>query len=332
MAMNYLESPSTDPAFNLALEQYVFDALPRDRSYFMLWQNDNAIIVGRHQNTMEEINAAYVAEHNIKVVRRLSGGGAVYHDLGNLNYTFITDANPDRPDVMDLQVFCQPLIRALDKLGVQAEAHGRNDITIDGKKFSGNAQYIKDGRVMHHGTILFDSDLSVLGEALNVSPEKYESKGVKSVRSRVTNVRPYLPEGTTLQQFKQALLTHMMEGQTLTEYTLSPADLTAIEALKERYELWDWNYGVSPKYTLRKSGRFPSSGQVDLHIDVVDGRIADFVAYGDYLGNGDVSELADELKGCRLERESLQTVLDYIPDWWYFHDMRASELVDLILL
>ncbi|MPM06170.1 Lipoate-protein ligase LplJ [bioreactor metagenome] len=331
MAITYIESPSTDPAFNLALEEYVFKNLPRDKTYFMLWQNDNAIIVGRHQNTAEEVNAVYVSEHNIKVVRRLSGGGAVYHDLGNLNYTFIADAKDAQ--VIDLQYFCLPLIRALEKLGVHAGMQGRNDIVIDGKKFSGNSQYIKDDRIMHHGTILFDSDLSVLSEALKADPEKFESKGVKSVRNRVTNLRPYLPEGTTLKQFREALLANMTEGEELETYTLSPADLMGVQKIRQgRYELWDWNYGVSPDYTVRRSKRFPSCGLVELRIQVVEGRIANLAVFGDFIGNGDADELAGELKGCRMERRALTAVLELIPVSWYFFDVSSEELVDLILL
>ena len=192
MKLSYLDLMTTDPSYNLAMEQYVFDCLPRDRMYFMLWQNDNAIIVGKYQNTIAEINEETVRERGIRVVRRLSGGGAVYHDMGNLNFTFITDVGES--NALDLKLFCEPVVRTLATLGVKAEVNGRNDITIDGKKFSGNSQYIRQGRVMHHGTIMFDSDLSVVGEALRVDPTKIQTKGIRSVRSRVTNVAEH-PEG-----------------------------------------------------------------------------------------------------------------------------------------
>ena len=155
MKLSYLDLMTTDPSYNLAMEQYVFDCLPRDRMYFMLWQNDNAIIVGKYQNTISEINEQAVRERGIRVVRRLSGGGAVYHDMGNLNFTFITDAGGS--SALDMKLFCAPVVRTLAALGVKAEVNGRNDITIDGKKFSGNSQYLRQGRVMHHGTIMFDS-------------------------------------------------------------------------------------------------------------------------------------------------------------------------------
>ena len=158
----------------------------------MLWQNDNAVIIGKYQNTLAEINQPYVEAHKIKVVRRLSGGGAVYHDLGNLNYTYITDAG--ELGTLNMRVFCEPIVKALAEFGVTAEINGRNDMTIHGKKFSGNAQYIRHGRVMHHGTLLYNSDLSAVSKALQVDPEKIRAKGMESVRSRVTNIRRYLKE------------------------------------------------------------------------------------------------------------------------------------------
>ena len=194
--LNYLNIYTTDPAFNLAAEQYVFENLPKDRMYFMLWQNDNAIIIGKYQNTLAEINEKNVLENGMKVVRRLSGGGAVYHDLGNLNFTFIADAG--ELEELNMRVFCQPIVKALAKIGITAEINGRNDITIDGRKFSGNAQYMRSGRIMHHGTIMFDSNLEMVQKALNVDPSKIESKGKKSVRSRVTNIREYLREDISL--------------------------------------------------------------------------------------------------------------------------------------
>lgn len=220
MKLSYLDLMTTDPSYNLAMEQYVFDCLPRDRMYFMLWQNDNAIIVGKYQNTISEINEQAVRERGIRVVRRLSGGGAVYHDMGNLNFTFITDAGGS--SALDMKLFCAPVVRTLAALGVKAEVNGRNDITIDGKKFSGNSQYLRQGRVMHHGTIMFDSDLSVVGEALRVDPTKIQTKGIRSVRSRVTNVAEHLPERVTLPEFRRILLENILRENQGEEYPLTP--------------------------------------------------------------------------------------------------------------
>ena len=209
--MVYIESPSTNPAFNLALEQYVFDRMDRSQEYFMLWQNDNTVVIGKNQNAFAEVNQKVADAKHISVVRRLSGGGAVYHDLGNLNFTFILDAK-DATD-LDIRLFCQPIAELLRSLNVPAEVNGRNDISIEGKKFSGNSQYLKQGRIMHHGTLMFHSDLSVVADVLNVSADKFQSKAAKSVKARVTNIAPYLPEGFTLAQFKALLLKYILKEE-----------------------------------------------------------------------------------------------------------------------
>lgn len=305
----YIESHSVDPAFNLALEQYVFDSMPRDRDYFWLWQNDNAIVVGKHQNTSEEINQAFVKEHGVRVVRRLSGGGAVYHDLGNVNFTFICDAGD--LEQLNLRAFCQPVVRTLRKIGVPAEASGRNDITIDGKKFSGNSQYVKKGRIMHHGTLMFDSDLSVVGQALRASAAKYESKGFKSVRSRVTNIKPFVDRPMDMAEFQQILKDDMIEGSDVEVYQLTRADREEILKIqKERYDTWEWNYGASPKYSVKKVRRFEGCGQIEACMNVEQGRILAFEAFGDYFGNGATEALKERLKGCSLRSEELEKALE----------------------
>lgn len=217
--LSYLNLYTTDPAWNLAAEQYVFDRLPRDRTYFMLWQNDNAIIIGKHQNTAAEINEQFVRENGVRVVRRLSGGGAVYHDMGNLNFTFIADAGD--MESINFRLFCRPVVAALAKIGVTAEINGRNDMTIDGQKFSGNSQYLKEGRVMHHGTIMFDSNLDLVAQALHVDQEKIRAKGIASVRSRVTTVRRHMTNPVGLEEFRHLLLQEILEQQPGEEYVLS---------------------------------------------------------------------------------------------------------------
>ena len=330
MNMVYLESPRTDPAFNLALEQYVFDQMPRDKSYFMLWQNDNAIIVGKYQNTAAEINAAYVKEHGIQVVRRLSGGGAVYHDLGNINFTFVTDAGEN--EGIDLQVFCIPVVKALEHLGVHAEISGRNDITIDGQKFSGNAQYVKQGRIMHHGTILFDSNLSVVASALNVPKDKIASKGIQSVRSRVTNVKPYVKGDLTIAEFWSVLKTYMVEERQLEQHRFTPEEIAAVEALREeRYSTWAWNYGRSPRYSIQKERRVEGCGKIEVCYAVENGVITAFTAYGDFFSGGELEDLAQCLIGCRPEETALLAALEGVSVGHYFKNLTREELVAILL-
>ncbi len=326
----YIKSPSTNPYFNLALEQYVFDNLDRAHSYLMLWQNDNTIVVGKYQNTYGEVNQKFVDEHKINVVRRLSGGGAVYHDLGNLNYTFITDAG----DVAEIRfdVFCKPIVDLLQKLGVPAKLQGRNDMTVDGRKFSGNAQYVKQGRVMHHGTLMFSSDLSVLSQALQVSKDKIESKGVASVRSRVCNLCEYLPAGYGIPDFERDLPREISQNQPLGVYTLSPQELELVEKLqKTRYEKWDWNYGRSPACSIQKTRRIDGVGKIEIFLDVKDGKIEDIHFKGDYFSAGDTQALSQLLLGCPFNREELHQVLQGQEISYYFQGLSFDDFANLLL-
>ena len=324
----YIHVTSTDPAFNLALEEYVFDWLPRDRQYFFFWQNQNAIIIGKHQNTLAEINETYVQEHGIRVVRRLSGGGAVYHDLGNLNFTWITDAG-DASQV-DLGKFCQPVADALRALGADVQVSGRNDILIDGQKISGNAQYVRDGRVMHHGTLLFDADLSVLGNALKVDPAKIQAKGVRSVRSRVTTIRPHLAAGITLVDLQKRILEHLFPAGT-TEYHLTDADIAAVKAIKRaRYDTWDWNYGASPPCTLVRKLRIEGCGIVEAYIRQEKGRIASLEFRGDFFSAEEPEILAAGLLGLRLLEEDCRPVLENTDVSRFFTGAQISDILVLL--
>ena len=297
----------------------------------MLWQNDNTIVIGKHQNTVAEINSKYVQEHDIHVVRRLSGGGAVYHDLGNINFTFI--ANAGDIESINLKMFCQPLVRALEKLGVHAEVSGRNDVTIDGKKFSGNSQYIKHGRIMHHGTIMFDSDLSIVGEALNVPKDKIESKGLQSVRSRITNVKPYLKEDITIEQFKALLKQYMMSDRDLEEWSFDETTMEAVRRLRDgQYATWEWNYGTSPKYQIEKKRRVDGVGGFEILMNVGEGGvITDFATKGDYFGNGDTEELRAAVIGCRAEREALLAAIRSVNLDVCYKNLTPESFADLLL-
>jgi len=327
--MKYINWKETDPQMNLAFEEYVFNQMDKGESYFLLWQNDNAVIVGKHQNTIEEINQEYVRENDIKVVRRLSGGGAVYHDLGNLNFTFIV--NDHGQEQFDFQTFTRPLVEALKTLGVNAEFNSRNDIAIDGKKFSGNSQYAKRGRILHHGTILFNSNLATIQSALKVKNDKIESKGIKSVKSRVTNIATYLDEGYTLDDFKTALLKAMFENDNLETITLLEEEIQAIEQLKtEKYATWDWNYGKSPQYNLRKE-RKCDFGLITVLLQVVKGEIKEIHFYGDYFGNGDIQELEALFTGIKPTEEALLEVLKNIELADYINGLDSKTLIDLIL-
>jgi lipoate-protein ligase A len=326
----YIENGDTDPCRNLALEQFVFDRLDRRHSYFMLWRNHNAIIVGKHQNTQAEINRPFVDAHNISVVRRLSGGGAVYHDLGNLNFTFITDADAGG---INFAAFCEPVQRALLSFGVPVTIAGRNDMTVERKKFSGNAQYLKGGRIMHHGTILYDSDLGVLSQALNAPDDKIESRGIKSVRSRVTNIRPYMKTDMPVDGFWKALREFMFAAFAMREYALSPADHAAVDELRTRvYAQWDWNYGASPPYNIRKKRRIAGSGTFEALLEMAEGGIITHAAfYGDFFGGDDPAELAEKITALPLEYGALKNAIRNIDISRYFYHLTADDFLSLLL-
>lgn len=327
--MLYIENESNNPYYNLAMEEYLFN-LGDKEDYLLLWINEPTIVVGKHQNTIEEINADYVKEKNIHVVRRITGGGAVYHDLGNLNYSLII--KNDYKGDYDFKKFTLPIVKALGKIGIEAEQSGRNDITIDGKKFSGNAQFISKGKLLHHGTLLFDSHMEELVNALKVSEDKIASKGIKSVRSRVTNIKEYLSDYIDIIKFKELLLQYMFEeDKSLKIGQLSDEDIKSIELLKaEKYMTWEWNYGKSPEFNIRKSKRF-ESGKVEALINVKGGIIENIKFYGDFFAKGDISDIENALKGQRYEEVEIKEVLKSINIGCYFKNIDSDGLLNVII-
>jgi lipoate-protein ligase A len=316
------------PQFNLALEEYVLNHLDPRHPYVIIWQNEPAVIIGRNQNTLAEVNMKFVKEKGIHVVRRLSGGGAVYHDLGNLNFTFIVDG--DKGVVSNFEFFTRPVIKALHSLGVQAEFSGRNDITIDGKKFSGNAQYWSKNRLLNHGTILFNSDLAVVQEALNVKTDKLQAKGIKSVRSRVTNIYPYLKTPVTIEEFKEILLKFMQEEQTGPDIALTPEQVTEVERIKaERYARWEWNFGESPECEIVKEQRF-AGGKLELHLNIREGRISDLQIFGDFFGTLPVRELAERINGRQYREEDVAAALAEVDFTQYFLGISEAEFIECL--
>ena len=250
---------STEPAWNLAAEEYLLNSSHED--CFMLWRNRSAVIVGCNQNTRAQVNAEFLEKYNTPVVRRLSGGGAVYHDLGNVNFTLIDVSGRDRQ--MDFRTYTRPILDFLNRIGVPAVFDGRNDLSLEGRKISGNAQYIHRGRILHHGTLLFDVDLEMLAEALLVDPSKFQDKAVDSIRQRVTNIRPHLPDSVSIEKFVEQLLLSVQESKNARRASFSEADRQAIESLAdEKYRRWEWNFGHSPDYNFCKTTRTSGSASI----------------------------------------------------------------------
>lgn len=333
--MLYVESPFTDPYKNLALEEYFFYqplAGYPDRDILMLWQNENSIIIGKHQNTLEEINEEAVKKYGTKVVRRNTGGGAVYHDLGNLNFSFITTANEDVD--ISYERFLEPVIDALQALGVPAVKSGRNDITADGKKISGNAQAQHQNRILHHGTLLFCADLGKAGELLKVSRDKLSSKGVKSVKSRIGNIKDWLHEpkacsGMSVLEFRDYLRTYFeKEAGGIIKAAVTPEILAETEELAiHKYASRDWNYGRSPKFNHRKEKRF-TNGKVTVEMLVQKGRITVCKISGDFLALCPASDVEEKLKGLEYRQEAIEEVLDCIPLVKYFGNIAKEQLME----
>lgn len=326
--MIYVKSEHTDPSWNLAMEEYLVDLIPAGERCLYLWQNDNTIVVGKNQNTLAEINLDYVQAHGIHVCRRLSGGGAVYHDLGNLNYTWIADA--PRDGGIAFAPFCTPVVEAIRSYGVEAALSGRNDILVEGKKISGNAQYYHHGKVIHHGTILFSSQLNVLSQALKVDQTKFQGKGISSVRSRVTNLRECIGEQVTLEDFCRRLTDCIRREEALTLLELTMRDREEIGKLQQRYNSWQWNYGYSPAFNRTEKFRIDGCGTLELCCQIERGVLESIRIRGDFFGQKDISGLETALAGCGANRSAIRRCLEALEVEDYISGLDAGTLASLI--
>lgn len=324
MSTIYLETGSQDPFYNLAFEEYVLTHRV-EGDYLILWQNDNTIVIGQNQNAEAEINRSFVETHGIHVVRRMTGGGAVYHDMGNLNYSFITDGGD--PGQLSMAAFTRPVVEALQALGLAAESSGRNDILVNGKKVSGTAQRLARGRILHHGTLLFDSNSDMVAGALHADPEKFRSKSVKSVRSRIGNIRDALGQDMELQDFWNYLKSALARDGFLPG-SLTAAELEGVMDLKKsKYDTWEWNFGRSPKFDLVNKQRFPG-GTLEIGLRVESGHIAEAAFYGDFLSVTSLEPLRQALQGCPFREEETAAVLDQFPLREMFGGIRKEEILE----
>ena len=327
----------TDAHVNLALEEYVFRHRPADDDLLLFYVNAPSIIIGRNQNTIEEINPEVVAERGIRVVRRISGGGAVYHDLGNLNFSFMTPNVGGRFNRYDH--FTRPVVEVLRELGVPAELGGRNDILAGGRKISGNAQFATPSRMFSHGTLLFDANLDDVTAALNPKPGKVESKGVKSIRSRVANISEFVAPAAPgeralgVEELRELIIERIFgtrDRARIPMLELTDADWVGIrELVTRKYGTWSWNFGENPASNVQRARRFPA-GEVDVRIDVQSGHIAAIRIFGDFMGLGEVSDVESRLAGVPFDREAIVGALAGMRLAEYFGGIDAEEVLGLV--
>lgn len=325
--MLFIKNDNTNPYLNHAIEEYILKKFEED--CFMLWKNEPCILIGKNQNTLSEINMDYVKKHNLPVVRRMSGGGAIFNDLGNLHFTFIS--NNKKNCFADFSKFTYPIINAMKKIGVNAELSGRNDLTINEKKFSGNAQYNYKNKILHHGSILFSSNMNDLTAALKVKDIKFKDKAVKSVGSRVTNVSEHLKVPMNLDEFKDFLTNSVRDEQEeATLYELTQEDWIHIKKISEdKYSTWEWNYGKSPKFNYCSEKKF-LGGIVQANINVQKGFISNIKLYGDFFSEGDIVDLEKALTDVKYREVDVRNVFKKVSIEKYMVNINENDLVQVM--
>ena len=325
--MRYLRNLSTDVYFNMAFDEYALEQLPLNEPLFFLWQNRSAVIIGLNQNAYAEVDIDYLHLHNIDLARRITGGGAVYHDLGNLNYTIVgrsSDIERDYPE------YARHMLKALQALGVQAELSGRNDILVDGRKVSGYAKRVYKDRLMVHGTLMYDVDIEVLTHVLTPPTTKLEAKGIASVKSRVANLKEYLPQFADINAFTQALEWQLSNRYQDKEYMLTESQLGEIRAVAEtKFASPGWIYGRSPNSVIAYSKRLPC-GNVSVHMDIKRGVVAQCSITGDFLGNAPITAIENLLQGCLYERTALQQRLATVNIQDYLDGTDSDTFINLL--
>lgn len=326
--MIYINSNSTSPYFNFALEEYLLTQKDLDDDeIFLFWRTNPTIMVGRYQNTFSEINEKYVRENNVNVVRRNSGGGTIYTDMGAWQFTFIEKNYKE--EGISFDKFTGPIVEALQKQDVDAHFNSRNDLLIGNRKFSGNVQYRKDNAILHHGSILFNTDIQAMVESITVAEDKIIAKGIKSVRERVINISEVMKDNITSENFRDIMLDSLLKNSTT--YTLTKEDIKSINKIqKEKFESWDWNYGKNPIFNISRYKRF-NGGRVDFKLNVKKGIIKNCTIEGDFFLSGEISILEESFIDCKYVREDISKLLDTLDIENYFYKITKDDLLECII-
>lgn len=326
--MIYIENTSTDPYFNLALEYYLIsEKKPDDDLVFLFWRTEPTLMVGKYQNTLEEINEKYVREQNIRVVRRMSGGGTIYTDPGGWQYSFL--ARNGGGEICFFK-FIEPVVRVIRDMGADAGMNGRNDLVVSGRKISGNAQYMHGGYTVHHGSLLYKTDLERLAKSTAADPHKIVSKGIKSVRDRVANIADFLEDPPSPEEFGRRMINSLTRGG-VRAYALTAEDIEGTQRIAdEKFRSWQAVYGASPKSNIFKTGRF-EGGKVEAGLDIQKGRIADVRFSGDFFCAGDMDLLREALIGCEYDRDKVKAALSAVDMGKLFYKIGPEEILDLLV-
>ncbi len=324
--MQFINYLGQDAYTNIAMDSWLLYNLKPTEPVFALWQNKRAVIVGRNQNTFAEVNQDYIDSHDVQVVRRVSGGGAVYHDEGNICFTFFVPVESSAS--VNFHQFVKPMYDALHAVGINAEITGRNDLEVEGKKVSGNAQRYAGGYLMHHGTLLWDTDVEAMIRSLNVSDEKFVSKAAKSVRARVGNIKDYAPD-LTLETFLEKLKYYLTDEGKDGELILTSEQLAGIKDWRDnQFSTWAWNYGESPKFEFSNHAKF-TGGSIDVQVNVEHGKISEINFLGDFLGVRDWRDIKAQFIGVEFSPEAVLSVLETNKEGQYFGTIENEELAQM---
>lgn len=325
--MIYINSNSTDANFNFALEKYAMDELDLSHEYFLFWRTEPTLMIGKFQNALQEINMDYVKANHVNVVRRVTGGGTIYTDMNGWQFSFITK-NPIGKNI-DFAHFTKPIINALASINITAELSGRNDLLIDGRKFSGNAQYKSKKVNLHHGSLLFNTNIENMVRALSVADEKLISKGIKSVRSRVTNISEHLDKDLSSEAFRDVMLDTLTKD--MSTYELTEGDIRRISEIKaDQFDTWAWNFGNSPKFNITKEHRY-AGGKLSVCSYIEKGVIKDIEFYGDFFEQKDIAFLREGLLGCPYETDSIKEMLEQLDAGSFIFKITLDEIMGLII-